>query len=308
VAGPLTRVGVLRNPRSHGNQGAGAEPPKGVHWAEPDRVHDHAMHLADFAAKGVDLLVIAGGDGTVRDVLSALPSVYVDNPPVIAVLPAGKTNILALDLGAPPDWSLEDILALAGASEPVIKTRPPLEVSWAGKAHAPVRGFFFGMGGFVRATEMAQTVHRQGAFHNLAVALTVSGAVAGALFGGPRGGWRRGVDLSLAVDDEAPRIGARFLTMATTLKRLPLKLSPFGPPRDGMKLLDIDAPPKRLHAALRPLMTGQDAAWLEPAGYRRTDVEKLTINTVHPLVIDGEVFPGGEIVVRRGEPVRFLAP
>ncbi len=228
MAGPLTRIGVLRNPRSHGNQGADAQPPKGVHWAEPDRVHDHAMHLADFASKGVDLLVIAGGDGTVRDVLSALPSVYVDNPPIIAVLPAGKTNILALDLGAPPNWSLEDILALAGAPEPALKSRFPLEATWADGRHAPVRGFFFGMGGFVRATEMAQTVHRSGAFHNLAVAVTVAGAVAGALFGGPRGQWRRGVDLSIAVDDEAPRVGPRFLTMATTLKRLPLGLGPFG--------------------------------------------------------------------------------
>ncbi len=75
-----------------------------------------------------------------------------------------------------------------------------------------------------------------------------------------------------------------------------------------MKLLDIDAPPKRLHAALPALFKGRETPWLAAAGYRRADVERLAIRSEFPLVIDGEVFQGGDIVVRRGEPVRFLAP
>ena len=47
-----------------------------------------------------------GGDGTLREVLTALPGAFA-TPPLLAVLPSGKTNILALDLGTPHGWTLE---------------------------------------------------------------------------------------------------------------------------------------------------------------------------------------------------------
>jgi hypothetical protein len=140
------------------------------------------------------------------------------------------------------------------------------------------------------------------------VGLSVTGALAGTFLGGNRDQWRRGVELTLAVDGGAPVAGPRFLTMATTLKRLPMGLKPFGPPRDGMKVLDIDAPPHRLFRALPAVVQGRSPEWFAEAGYRRHDAEELVIHIDEGLVIDGEVFVGGEIIVRRGAPVRFLAP
>jgi len=308
LAGALIRPGVIRNPRSHRNRGEEADPPAGVRWAEPATPEALAIDLARFAAEGVDLLAIAGGDGTIRDVLSALPAAFGATPPVLAIIPAGKTNILALDLGAPVGWTLEEALGRAGANDPATKTRCPLEVSWADGALPPVRGFVFGMGAFVRATEMSRAVHRMGAFHTLAVGLTIAGAATGTMFGGKADQWRRGVEMTLGLDDAPRQSGAHFLTLATTLKRLPLGLAPFGPPHEGLKVLDVDAPPRKLLAALPALLRGSDAAWLTRAGYRRAEVERLRMTTTAPSVIDGEVFPGGEIVVRRCDPVRFLAP
>lgn len=310
MAGALTRAGVIHNRRSHANRRSEgrAVPPAGVSWAEPDTPDELAEALKRFAAEGVDLLVVDGGDGTLREVLTALPGAYGDVSPVIAVLPSGKTNILALDLGAKVGWGLAAALERAMTGSPPLKTRTPLEVTWADPAQPPVRGFVFGLGAFVRATAMSQSVNRLGVFHGLSVAVTLAGAAMGALFGGRREKWREGVALSLRLDDGPPLPRERFVTMATTLKRLPFGLAPFGPPREGMKVLDVDAPPRRLYAALPTLLAGRDAPWLARNGYRRAEASSLALSLDQPVVIDGEIFPGGEILVRRGAPVRFLAP
>ena len=49
--------------------------------------------LADLAERGIDLLVINGGDGTVRDVLTSGASIFGEHWPTIAVLPKGKTVV-----------------------------------------------------------------------------------------------------------------------------------------------------------------------------------------------------------------------
>ena len=63
------------------------------------------------------VLVINGGDGTVQ---AALTEIYNgghfgDAPPPVAVLPSGKTNLIALDLGArgDPIEALERLIELA---------------------------------------------------------------------------------------------------------------------------------------------------------------------------------------------------
>lgn len=306
----LTKAGVVRNPNSHANRtGRGSDSrPDGVLLAQPTTAEAVAGELQRFADAGVGLIVVDGGDGTLREVLSALPQTYGETPPVLAVLASGKTNILALDLGAGPGWTLEAALNRAAEPEPAMKTREPIEVSWSGCDQPPIRGFVFGLGAFVKATQMSQNVHRMGAYHNLSVALTLAGAAVGALFGGARDQWRQGVSVQASLDEEAPARGERFLLMATTLKRLPFGLQPFGPPREGMKVLDVDAPPKRLHAAIPAVLRGSQAPWLAKNGYRRREAELVSLSLEQPVVIDGEIYPGGEIKVRKGAPMRFLAP
>lgn len=303
------RIGVVRNRRSHGNWLAETpRVPDGVLLAEPD-THDHLRReLARFAQAGVDTLVIDGGDGTVRDVLSVTPDLFAAEP-LLAVLPSGKTNVLALDLGARRGvWTLDAALARLGETDPPTKTRSALEVSWADGRHAPMRGFVIGAGVFVRGTKMAKSVHDMGAFHSLSVALTLAGAAVEVLFGGAHGRWRRGVDIRVQADAQPAHDGHHLLAMATTLKRLPLGLKPFGPPREGMKVLEVDAPPRRLLAALPPILRGENAAWLEPAGYRRSEARTISLTLSEEVVIDGELYPGGEITVREGPPLRFLTP
>ncbi len=298
------KVGVVRNLRSHAHRGRAPAERADLLWAEPDTMDDLALHLRDFAAAGVELLIIDGGDGTVRDVISRL-NVFA-TPPLLAVLPSGKTNVLALDLGGPRDWTVDAAIASALSGEPWLKTREPLEVAFDDGRPA-LRGFVIGLGAYEQATSLSKAVNRMGAFQSLSVALTLIGAVLGTLAGATRGRWRSGVALALGVDGEAPRAGMRFLVMAATLKRLPLGIKLFGQPRYGLKYLDIDAPPRRFLRALPVLLSGRRSKRLRARGYRRGDADALRIETDQPFVLDGEVFSaGGGFTVRRAPPLRFI--
>ncbi|MBO9547437.1 diacylglycerol kinase, partial [Caulobacter sp.] len=245
--------------------------------------------------------------GTIRDVLSLLPQTFGAKTPLISLVPSGKTNVLAIDLGVPKDWTLDRAIKAAKSDDAVIKHRAPLEVRWD-DGRPSLHGFVFGLGAFVRATSLAQSVHKYGAFHSIAVAMSILGGLFGTVMGGARDQWRAGVRMCLAIDGEEARTADRFLVMATTLKRLPFGVQPFGPPREGLKFLDVDAPPKRLPGAFPALLAGKDAAWLPRLGYRRGDAERLRITTNQPLVVDGDVYDGaGGLTVTLAPPLRFLA-
>ena len=304
----MIRAGVIHNPKSRHNRGA--EPPRasdGVLVEAPRGRKALDETLARFAAAGVDLLVVDGGDGTVREVLTRTPRHFKTAAPALAVLPSGKTNALAFDLDAPRDWTLEAVLDSARQGR--FCTRRPLEVIRAGEEAPLVRGFIFGAGAFVRATDLAQRTHRMGAFEEVAVGLTLSVAVFRTLFGGPRSGWRAGEPMQLGFDGDATRDGCVFLLLASTLERLPLGVQPFGPPNAGaLRSLAVEAPPKRLLSVLPQLLSGADAPWLAASGYHQREFERLEVTLDTSFVLDGETFPGGELTLRRGAPLEFVAP
>lgn len=72
---------------------------------------DAARRVAELAPE-VDLVVTVGGDGTLGEVLSELPT---EIP--VAVLPMGTANVLALDLGLPR--RVPDLLAIIAAGRTV---------------------------------------------------------------------------------------------------------------------------------------------------------------------------------------------
>jgi len=58
----------------------------------------HASRLAAEAAEvGPDRLVVAGGDGTVNEVVNGLAAT--ESPPPIAIIPMGTANVLAVEIG-----------------------------------------------------------------------------------------------------------------------------------------------------------------------------------------------------------------
>jgi len=305
----VIRAGLIVNPKSRRNRFAGALRrwrAEGVPVEAPQTREALDAALARFAALGLDLLAVAGGDGTLREVLTRAPRHFSSGLPPLAVLPAGKTNALAQDLGAPRDWTLE--AALKSAAAGTVRSRRPLEISRRHSGDPPTRGFILGAGAFVRATQIAQATHRLGAFDNLAVGATLAAAAARTLFGRDDGRWRAGEPMRLGIGSEPVREKRYFLVMVSTLQQLPLGLRPFGTDVEGLKMLAVEAPPRRLGAALPLLTSGKAADWLETAGYHRLRPERFDLALASSLVLDGEVFPGGELSVGMGAPVDFVAP
>lgn len=309
-------VGLIRNPRSRHNLGTDASVSgrDDVLAAAPTTRAELRDVLATFAARGIDLLVIDGGDGTIRDVLTCAGDFWGAQWPRIAILPSGKTNALAVDLGVPAGWTFDD--ALAATTGGRVVHRSPLEVAPRGGGGLAVRGFLFGGGQFVDATALAQHTHDAGMFNGLTVVLAVIGSVGSTLFGGPDNRWRRGSRIALrysegvrALHGAATHTDAnRYLMLASTLERLPAGLKPFGQPRPGMKTLVVDAPPRRLALTVPALLMGSEARWIEDRGYHRVDADTVEIDLAAGFILDGEIFPGGAYTLRRAAPLRFVAP
>jgi hypothetical protein len=304
----VTRTGVILNPRSRHNlngEPRPAAPASATLFAAPSSPPALDETLDSFAAAGLDLLVIDGGDGTVREVLTRAPARFGARLPPIAVLPSGKTNALALDLGAPPGWSLDSAIAAWRAGR--VTRRSPLEVARAGAAEPFARGFLFGAGAYVQATDLAQKAHRMGAFDGAAVAVALAAAATSTLLGGPRNPWRRGLPMRLGPPGETEARPV-YLLFASCLKRLPLGVKPFGEPSAELRRLVVEAPPKRLLVALPALVTGAQPAWLEAAGYRRSTLQSFSLFLESRFILDGESFPGGELIVSRGPELEFVKP
>ena len=120
---------MIYNPRGDRDQGAGVVSDTGplVRVGVPGSREALPDALSEFARDEIDLLVISGGDGTVRDVLTCGDGIFGDNWPAIAILPKGKTNALTVDLGVPIDWNLQDAIEAFDKGGRMV--RRPSEVS-----------------------------------------------------------------------------------------------------------------------------------------------------------------------------------
>lgn len=306
----LPRVGVISNLRSHRNRGEQRRQldlPQAVvirHAPKTRAALERAIR--DFVREAVELIIIDGGDGTVREVMSAVHRAYQGQPPRLAILRAGKTNALALDLGVPDNWSLTDILAAHRADH--VTWRSPIHIRWAQGRHPDQLGFIFGFGAYVRATMLAQRVHRSGWFNGLAVLITLGWAVLQTFLGGPRSPWTRGDTIRISRDDVDIVAENIYMIFGSSLRSMPMGLRPFGKPRDGLKLLAMKAPPRHLLRSLPRLLWGGGSNQLERDGFVRRDVDQLTLSIRKSFILDGERFPGGNLTIARGSPIAFVVP
>ncbi|MBN1825074.1 MAG: diacylglycerol kinase family lipid kinase [Candidatus Eisenbacteria bacterium] len=83
----------------------------GAHAIRETGGEDDARRWAAAAAdEGYDLLIVAGGDGTIREALDGLMTAGAKIP--LAPVPTGTANLLALGIGVPlyPKWALDKLL------------------------------------------------------------------------------------------------------------------------------------------------------------------------------------------------------
>lgn len=281
--------------------------------AAPADLSSLRVTLASFAEEGVDLLVVSGGDGTLRDVLSAFPPAYAAHPPELAILSAGNTNLAARVLGSAGSGAvaLDRLIAAAEAGRLHRKICPVLEVSWPDEPERPpLMGFLFGAAGFTEAKTVAnRTVKRSGVSHGLEVLATLGLTLLRMLFG-RHSPLRQGWAMSLAVEGRPAVAGRRLLVMATTLDRLIFGLWPFwGRGSGGIRWLDIAAPPRRMLRGLVAMMLRRPRPWMLRGGYRSGRGNAIRLILDQPFILDGEAFDArAGVLLSTASSVTVVAP
>lgn len=308
-------VGVIRNLRSHRQAAALPE------WSgratllveTPAKRSELQAILARFAERRVDYIVVAGGDGTVRDVLTCGAGHFGESWPPLVIVPSGKTNALAVDLGLPSRWTLDEALEAAAAGR--IEQRRPLIVAQRDNSDARVQGFVFGAGAYSAAIQLGQRAHDKGAFNNLAVGLTAVWALVQTIFGRAGNVWRRGTPMRVwdGQGREVPHSGygargERHLIFASTLGRFPAGIRPFGNDRNGLQAAVIDSAHRGLLLRLPLIFRGLVSPRMRRFGYHVVHAESLELDIAERFILDGEAFPAGRYRLSLGPKLRFVVP
>jgi hypothetical protein len=316
----MTHVGVLSNAHSRRNQSA--LPAIDRMLAEfPDVAHERFQHIdampravAALAEKGIDHLVINGGDGTAQAVLGEL----LDRSPFkarprVTLIGGGMTNVIAHDVGVPsaPVEALTRILkrARSGDAGEVLR-RTTMAVTCSGQNRTEY-GFLAGAVGFYQGTRLTRRdMHRVGLRQSFATKAGIVWSVVRLLMHGEgdRSGLH-GEHVAIGLNGAPPQEAPYLFILATTLERLLPGVMPFwGHDHGAIKLTTIASPAKRFGRAALSVVRGRPRDWMHNAGYASTRADRISLRLTSPIVVDGEVFdpgPHGHVELSAGPAVEF---
>jgi hypothetical protein len=302
------RLGVISNPNSYRNLRDAGEVrsfirkrAEVVHFdaRNPDEMFDV---MPQFARAETDLLVINGGDGTVGAALTAvLRDGVFEKRPRLAVVPAGQTNAIAHDMGqtGSPRRVLARLFEAAYGDRPVRSVARPVLRLDLGEGREPLYGMFLGGAAFYDWVRLArETLERLGVTRSSLVGLATAQLCFKYLTG-------RGRDtklfsptkIGINVDGRAEPVRDCVLLLATTLRRLPARLSPFwGGDGGTLRYTWVTYPPHRPMRGAILTMLGRSRPWMAEAGFHSGSANRLELSLSRPLVLDGEFVepPGGE--------------
>jgi hypothetical protein len=230
------------------------------------------------------------------------------------VLPNGKTNLIALDLGihGDPIKALERIVHIAKTGVDGHVVARELIALTNGQADSrPVLGMFLGGAGLADYILYCRNmIYPLGLSNGLSHALTAMAVLLSLLFG-IRGRYMppatRPVSISLIRDGQ---LAGRFTVLiVTTLEKLLLGARTTDERRGSMKLMAVDQTGPALLRALVAILSGRfgtrrmQGIHLEQGDTIRIEGERSSV------ILDGELFEANEgqpIVLRSTTPVPFL--
>lgn len=312
------KIGLISNPLSRANRKSGGvaarvQPCDDICVAQP-RGHDQLVEdLIRFAHEGVELIAIDGGDGTVRDIVSSIDQAYGENWPLMALLPSGKTNVIAGHVGhfgaGQKGWERLLEVRKTGKMAQMQTQCAAIEISWPGRDDPVQRGFLLGFAAFADGVRMAnESIHPMGINKGLAVAMAIGGVLRRSLMSGSKNRADSGEAGTVQVDGTQVNGSRHFLVLASTLDRLTLGFRPFwNEGRGAINWLDISAPPKRAVIGILSVALGKRRAWMEENGYASGRAEAMDVRFENPFVLDGELYePHGHIRVSATQPIGFV--
>ena len=320
----MPRVALLSNPRSTGNKSLlprvrsfCAEHQDIFHY-EVEHVDQIGTAMKTIARVKPKVLVINGGDGTVQAALTELHHCghFGDDIPVVAVLPNGKTNLIALDLGSgggDPIVLLERILEMARTDMvPHIVSRELISLTAEGWVR-PVLGMFLGGAGLADTILYCRhKIYPLGLPNGLSHVLTGAAALL-SIFFGLRGAFLppRPTSVKVSVLRHGQIQGRFAFLMVTTLQRL--LLLGFTPNSAGepgaLQLMIIERRSSTLLRALFAALFGR-LGHSRVSGLHVERGDEIRIEGDHSgVILDGELFQsnnGYPMVLTPTAPVPFL--
>jgi Diacylglycerol kinase catalytic domain len=317
----VVAVALLSNPRSSGNRNIlpairsyCAMRPEVFHY-EVEQADQIGAALAAIARVAPRVLVVNGGDGTVQATLTELHlgDHFNGSPPPVAVLPNGKTNLIALDLGSVGDPldALDRIVAIAKTNlDDHLVQRELIALTEGEQGNQPVLGMFLGGAGL--ADTILYCRHK---IYPLGLPNGLSHALAGiavffSLFTGLTGRFLppKPLPVKVSVSREGQMSGNFAFLIVTTLERMVLGAQTGGDVR-GLRLLAVERSAWSLLKALIASVRGTigvkpvDGLHIENGDMIRIESEKTSV------ILDGEEFhavAGRPIVLRSTPPMNFL--
>ncbi|TVV76304.1 diacylglycerol/lipid kinase family protein [Sphingomonas solaris] len=320
----MALIALLSNPRSTGNRAMlprvrsfCAQHSEIFHY-EVEDVAQIGEALRTIARVKPRVLVVNGGDGTVQTTLTELyhGGHFEGAPPPLAVLPNGKTNLIALDLGATGDpiAALERVLEIArGGVEEHVVSRELISLTNGDSDTRPVLGMFLGGAGLADSILFCRNkVYPLGLPNGLSHALTFL-AVVLSLMVGIRAAFLppRPRPLTVSLIRQGVIQGSFALLIVTTLQKMLLNTQTFsGDVRPGgLKLMMVNHSPVSLVRAIAAGVSGK-LGHRAMAGVHVERGDEIRIEGDRSSVIlDGEVFEaraGGAIVLTHTTPMPFL--
>ena len=309
----MSSVALLSNPRSTGNRSLlprvrsfCAEHHDIFHY-EVEHAHQIGQALRTIARVKPRVLVINGGDGTVQAVLTELHhgGHFGDNPPPVAVLPNGKTNLIAHDLGASGDpiEALQRVLDLSRTDiVPHIVSRELIALT-GGKADGPpVLGMFLGGAGLADTILYCRhKIYPLGLPNSVSHALTFLAYITRLVLKLKSGFLPQPAEQTDLELHQHGRISGRFAFLAvTTLDKLLLSGQVVGKGLGPLKLVAIEESTGSVFRALLAGLTGGYKG-KKVRGFHFEEVDEITIEGDRSnVILDGETFSAG-----RGSPINL---
>jgi hypothetical protein len=322
----MIRIALLSNPRSTGNRAMlprvrsfCAQHPEIFHY-EVEHVDQIGAALETISRVDPVVLVINGGDGTVQATLTELYHGGHFNcaPPPVAVLPNGKTNLIALDLGATGDpiVALERVLEIAHddiASHIITRELIALthEVDGVSDGLKPVLGMFLGGAGLTDVLLYCRNkVYPLGLPNWLSHILTAFALMTSVIFG-IRAAFlpERPSSVKVSLIRQGDIQGRFSVLIVTTLKKLLIGAGVSGGHSGALQLMAIDQNPMALMRALVAGLLGKLGSGILTGVHVRRGDEIRIEGDRSSVILDGEIFQGGvgrSIVLRPTDPLPFL--
>jgi diacylglycerol kinase (ATP) len=316
------RLGVLSN-FSAGGGGQRAERIReflrqhpDIPSVEPGGVGGVREALAYLAERGVDVLAVSGGDGTLQRTLTELLSNREIFPkmPLVAPLRAGRTNMSALDIGSDrhPVHALDRLLR--GTRDNSIQfrlvTRPVLRVDLGGGE--PVQyGMFCGVGVIHRAIELVHRVFPYGRSQGVFGSSVVTFSLIARHLSGEQNGILNPDDIRIRLDGKAVEGHSFRLVIASTLRRLFLRINPFwGSEKAPIRFTALDPESTRHLRKIVKILRGRGPVDdQDEHGYTSHNVFSGELSLDCGLTVDGELFPpvpGRVVKLSADERIRFV--